>query len=110
MPESKQHTPKPILRQIVGWVLVLPLLLSFARLPYPLGQCLGMGVIAASAFGVRLARRQASRRVTALAFIGTLLNVIALVGMGTASFIKALYYISWFYWYPYYANWVYWNF
>ncbi|NVZ68595.1 hypothetical protein [Pseudomonas costantinii] len=110
MIESKQHTPKSILRQVVGWVLVLPLLVSFVRLPFPLGWLLGLGAIAASAYGVRLARRHASRRVTVFALIVTLLNVISLVVMGTASVLMALYYVTWIYGYPHYSSWVYWNF
>ncbi|NVZ19563.1 hypothetical protein [Pseudomonas costantinii] len=110
MLESKQHTPKAILRQVIGWVLVLPLLVSFVRLPFPLGLVLGLGAIAASAYGVRLARRHASRRVTVFALIVTLLNVISLVVMGTASVLMGLYYVAWIYGYPHYSSWVYWNF
>ena len=110
MHEPKQHTPKAIQHRVVGWVLVLPLLISFLRLPYPFGMLLGLGSIAASAYGIRLARQLANRRLTVFASIITALNVISLVLMGTASFLKALYYISWIYWYPHYTNWVYWNF
>lgn len=92
--EPKQHTPKAIQRQVVGWVLVLPLLVSFLGLPFPFGQMLGLGTIAASAYGIRLARQHANRRLTVFASIITALNVISLVLMGTASFLKALYYIS----------------
>lgn len=110
MQDPKQHTPKAVQRQVVGWVLVLPLLVSFLRLSYPFGMLLGLGSIAASAYGIRLAKQHASRRMTVFASIITALNVISLVLMGTASFLKALYYISWVYWYPHYTNWVYWNF
>lgn len=109
MLEPTQHTPKAIQRQVVGWVLVLPLLVSFLRLPFPFGLLLGLGSIAASAYGIRLARQHANRRLTVFASILTALNVISLVLMGTASFLKALYDISWIYWYPHYSNWVYWN-
>lgn len=107
MREYTQRTPKHILRQVIGWVLVLPLLVSFLSLPFPYGLLLVLGSIAASAYGVRFARRCASRRVALLALIITLLNVISLVGMGQASLLMGLYRISWLYWYPYYAEWVY---
>ena len=98
MPESVRHTPRSILRQVVGWVLVVPLLVSLVRLPFPLGLALALGAIVASAYGVRFARRHASRRVTVLALIGTLLNAISLVVLGTASWLMALYYLSRVYW------------
>ncbi|MBR7212745.1 hypothetical protein E1K68_08135 [Pseudomonas sp. B2021] len=110
MLDTQKNTPKIILRQVVGWVLVLPLLASFARLPFPLGLLLEIGVIAASAYGVSLAWRHASRRVAVLALIITLLNIISAFMLSTASALKALYIISWLYCYPYYADWVYWNF
>ncbi len=98
MPESVRHTPRPILRQVIGWVLVVPLLVSLVRLPFPLGLALALGTIVASTYGVRFARRHASRRVTVLALIGTLLNAISLVVLGTASWLTALYYLSRVYW------------
>ena len=98
MPESVRHTPRPILRQVIGWVLVVPLLVSLVRLPFPLGLALALGTIVASTYGVRFARRHASRRVTVLALIGTLLNAISLVVLGTASWLMALYYLSRVYW------------
>ncbi len=112
MSESNDSTPRAIRRQVVGWVLVLPLLVSFIKLPlpFPLVFLPGLATIAASVYGVRFAKRHASRRVTVMALIATLLNVISLIGMGTASFLKGLYYLSWVFWYPYYANWVYWTF
>ncbi|MBD9459170.1 hypothetical protein IB241_15920 [Pseudomonas sp. PDM05] len=110
MLEPQQHTPKAIRRQVVGWVLVLPLLLSFMRLPFFIGPVIAAGSIVASAYGIRLARQHANRRLTVFASIITAFNVISLLLTGTASFLKALYNISWIYWYPLYANWVYWNF
>ena len=98
MPDPIRHTLKPILRQVVGWVLVVPLLVSLVRLPFPLGLALALGAIVASAYGVRFARRHASRRVTVLALIGTLLNAISLVVLGTASWLMVLYYLSRVYW------------
>lgn len=109
MSEPEQHTQKPILRQVVGWVVVLPLMVSFVRLPFPLGLLLALGVIAASMYGVRFARRHASRRVTAFALVTTLLNVVSSIAMGETSILMGLYRISWLYGYPYYSNWVYWN-
>lgn len=100
---------KPILRQVVGWVVVVPLLVSFLRLPFPLGWFLILGSTAASIYGVRFASRHASRRVTFFALTMTVLNVISLA-IGHASVLVALYWISWLYWYPYYSSWVYWNF
>lgn len=110
MLEAKHPTPKPILRRVVGWVLVVPLLVSFLRLPFPLGWFLILGSIAASVYGVRFAWRNASRRVTVFALVVTLLNVLSLVMMGYASVVMALYRTFWLYWSPYYSNWVYWNF
>ena len=109
MHEAKGTTPKPILRQVVGWVVVLPLLVSFVRLPFPFGWLLALGSIAASAYGVWFALRYASRRVAVFALATTLLNVLSLV-IGHASALVALYWICWFYWYPYFSNWVYWHF
>ncbi|WP_330214282.1 hypothetical protein [Pseudomonas sp. AM8] len=109
MIEPKQPTSTPVLRQVLGWVLVLPLLVALVRLPYPLGLGLALGSIAASVYGVVFARRHASRGVTVFAAIVTLFNLISLVAIGEASVIMGLYRISWFYWYPYYSNWVYWN-
>ncbi|KRP46183.1 hypothetical protein SAMN04490190_2501 [Pseudomonas libanensis] len=101
---------KPILRQVVGWVVVVPLLVSFLRLPFPLGWFLIVGSIAASVYGVRFALRHASRRVTFFALVMTVLNVISSVMIGYASVPMALYRITWLYWYPYYSSWIYWNF
>lgn len=94
---------------MVGWVVVLPLLVSFVRLPFPLGPLLMLGAIAASAYGAGFAWRYASQRVTVFALIFTLLNVISLVAIGEVSLLKGLYRASWLYWYPYYTDWVYWN-
>lgn len=110
MREPAQRTPKHILRQVIGWVLVLPLLVSFLSLPFPLGLLLTLGSITASAYGATFASRCASRGVTVFAWIITLLNVISLFGVGEFSLLKGLYRISWFYWYPYYAEWFYWSF
>lgn len=110
MPASQQHTPKTIQCQVVGWVLVLPLLVSFVRLPFPFGLILVLGSIGASAYGIWVARQHANRRWTVFASIVTALNVMSLILMGTASVLKSLYYLSWHYWYPHYTNWVYWNF
>lgn len=110
MLESKQRTPNPILRQMLGWVLVVPLLMSFLMLPFPFGRLLPVGAIAASAYGVTFARRHAGRRVTVFALIVTLLNLVSLVAIGEASILKGLYRLSWLFWYPYYSDWVYWNF
>ena len=74
------------------------MLVSLVRLPFPLGLALALGAIVASAYGVRFARRHASRRVTVLALIGTLLNAISLVVLGTASWLMVLYYLSRVYW------------
>ena len=110
MLETRHPTPKPILRQVAGWVVVLPLLVSFLTLPFPLGWFLALGSIAASVYGVRFASRHASRSVTLFAWVISLLNVLSLVMIGHASVLMGLYRISWFYWYPYYSSWVYWNF
>ena len=109
MLDTKKATPKIILCQVAGWVLVLPLLVSFVRLPFPLGLLLESGMIAASAYGVRFAWRHATPGVAVFALFVTLLNVISMVMLSTASVLKALYIIAWLYWYPYYSNWVYWN-
>ncbi|WP_448652512.1 hypothetical protein ACSHWC_03240 [Pseudomonas fluorescens] len=109
MSEAQQHRPKNVLRQVVGWVLVLPLLLAFIRLPFPFGLLLALAAIAASAYGVMFARRHASRGVTVFALIVMLLNVVSLIGIGEASVLRGLYRVFWVYWYPYYAEWVYWN-
>ena len=109
MLEAEQHTQKNTLRQVVGWVVVLPLLVSFVRLPFPFGLLLMLGASAASAYGAGFAWRHASRRVMVFALIVTLLNVISLVAIGEVSLLKGLYRVSWLYGYPYYADWVYWN-
>lgn len=109
MLEPEHRTPKPVLRQVLGWVLVLPLLVALVRLPFPLGLVLALGSIVASAYGVRFARRHASRRVMVLALIGTLLNIVSMVALGTASPVMALHDLSWPYWYHYLADWIYWN-
>lgn len=104
MLEPGHPTPKPLLRQILGWVLVLPLLASFVRLPFPLGLALALGVMAASVYGVLLAKRHASRGVALFALIVTVLNGVAWVVMATPSALKALYYGVWFYLYPYFVS------
>lgn len=104
-----QRTPRPILRKVLGWVLVTPLLLSFLTLPFPFGFVLVLASIAASVYGARFAQLYASRRVTVFAVIITVLNIASFFLISTASVLKALYWLSWLYWYPYYANWVYWN-
>ncbi|WLI08181.1 hypothetical protein PSH66_07565 [Pseudomonas sp. FP597] len=110
MLEPGQHTPKPILRQVVGWVLVLPFLVALVRLPYPLGLLLAPGSIAASAYGAWFAWHHASRRVCWLASLTTALNMVSFGMIGTASLPMGLYYISWLYWYPPLASWIHWNF
>jgi hypothetical protein len=109
MLEAEQHTQKNTLRQVLGWVVVLPLLISFVRLPFPLGLLLALGAIAASAYGVTFAWRHTSRRVTVFALVVTLLNIISLMAIGEVSLLMGLYRVVWFYGYPYYADWVYWN-
>lgn len=106
-----EPSPKSILLQVIGWVLVLPLLVSFVKLPFPfpLGMLPSLGAIVASVYGVRFARRRASHRVTMMALIVTVLNILSFFGLSTASFLKALYYLSRFYWYAPLSNWVYWN-
>ncbi|AZF09724.1 hypothetical protein C4J93_1510 [Pseudomonas sp. R2-37-08W] len=110
MLEPDQCTPPPILRQVIGWVVVLPLLVSLARPPFPLGLGLALGAIAASVYGVVFARRHASRRVTVFALVATLLNAVSLVMLSTASVLMALYFIVRLYVYSYVSHWVYWNF
>jgi hypothetical protein len=110
MLEPGQPTPKFIVRQVFGWVLVLPLLVSFIKLPFPLALVLSLGVLAASLYGVQLARRHASRRVALFAAIVTALNGASFLAMSTPSVLKALYYIVWLYAYPHYSNWAYWSF
>lgn len=110
MLEPEQRTPKPILRQVMGWVVVLPLMASFVRLPFPLSLPLVVGVIAAAVYGVRFAWRHASRRVTVFALIVTLLNLVSLVAIGYFSILTGLYQLSRVYGYPYYSEWLYWNF
>ena len=112
MLRTKQPTPKIILCQVAGWVLVLPLLISFVRLPFPFPfrLLLELGVIVASGYGVRFAWRHATPRVAMFALILTLLNVISMVMLSTASVLKALCIIAWLYVSPYYSSWVYWNF
>jgi hypothetical protein len=48
MIEPKEHASTPVLRQVLGWVLVLPLLVALVRLPYPWGLGLALGSIVAS--------------------------------------------------------------
>lgn len=99
-----------IVRQVVGWVVVLPLLVSFLRLPFPLGMMLGLFPISASVYGVMFAKRHASLGVTLFALFVTLLNIVSLMALSTPSVLRGLYTLAWPYWYPHYANWVYWNF
>lgn len=99
-----------MLRQVVGWVLVLPLLLSFVKLPFLLGSVIAAGSIVGSVYGVLLARRQASRRVMVLSSIVTLLNIISFVMFSTGSLLMALYFTFRLFGYPYLYEWVYWNF
>lgn len=110
MPKSKQHTSKPMLHQVVGWVLVLPLLLSFVKLPFLLGSVIAAGSIVGSVYGVLLARRHASRRVVVFAAIVTLLNIISFLLFSTGSLLKALYFTFRLFGYPYLYEWAYWNF
>ncbi|WPN99673.1 hypothetical protein [Pseudomonas sp. MUP55] len=109
MSEPYPHTPKPILLQVIGWVVILPLLVSWVRLPLGVGQGLALGAIAASAYGVVFARRHASRHVTLFALVVTLLNVVSLVMLSTASVLMALYYCVRFFGYPYLSHWLYGN-
>ena len=98
MIEPKRHTSKPVLRQVLGWVLVLPLLAALLRLTYPFWLIVP---IAASVYGVWFARCHASRRVTVLALVVAVLNIVSVFLMGTASLLQALYYIGWYYWRPF---------
>ncbi|MBO0495364.1 hypothetical protein J1G37_19870 [Pseudomonas sp. Marseille-Q1929] len=110
MPESKPRMPKPILREVVGWVLVLPLLLSFVKLPFLLGSVIAAGSIVGSVYGVLLARRHANRRVVVFAAIVTLFNIMSFVVFSTGSLLMALYFTFRLFGYPYLYEWVYWNF
>jgi len=110
MPEYPQTTPRPILHQVVGWVVVLPLLVSFLRLPVPLGLLLVLASLAGSMYGVRFARRHASRRVSLFALVVTVLNTLSLFAVGQPTIVKVPFLIAWWYVAPYYSNWVYWNF
>ncbi|KTB67568.1 MULTISPECIES: hypothetical protein [Pseudomonas] len=110
MLEPGQRTPKPILRQVVGWVVVLPLMVSFVRLPFPLGLLLALGALAASAYGAKLAWQSASRPVAAFTLIGTLLNAVSLFLLSTPSVLMALYTVFRYVLYPLFSNWLYGNF
>lgn len=110
MPESKIRTPKPILREVVGWVLVVPLLLSFVKPPFLLGSVIAAGSIVGSVYGVLLARRHASRRVVVFTAIITLLNIISFVLLGTGSLLKALYVVIRLFTSAHIYDWIYWNF
>lgn len=107
MSEPHPRTPKPILRQVIGWVVVLPLLVSLVRLSFGVSLALALGAIAASVYGVVFASRHASRRVTLFALITTLLNVVSWVMLSTASVVMALYFILRVYGYSYLSHWVY---
>lgn len=76
-----QRTPKPVLRKVLGWVLIAPLLLSFLRLPFPLGLVLVLASITASVYGARFAQLHASRRVTVFAVIITLFNIASFLSL-----------------------------
>ncbi|KMT57284.1 hypothetical protein [Pseudomonas fildesensis] len=110
MLEPNQPTPKPVLRQVVGWVVVLPLLMSLLWLKPPLGLLLTLASVITSVYGMRFTWRHASRQVAVFALIVTSLNVVSALLMGTGSVLKAVYNIGWVYAYAYYSHWVYWNF
>ncbi|TSD78439.1 hypothetical protein FFI16_019155 [Pseudomonas sp. KBS0710] len=106
MPEPEQHTQNSVLRQVVGWVVVLPLMVAFVRLPFPFGLLLSLGALAASAYGAKLAWQYASRPMAVLTLIATLLNAISLFLLSTPSVLMALYTVFRYFLYPLFSNWL----
>ncbi|WP_219266220.1 hypothetical protein [Pseudomonas sp. Xaverov 259] len=106
MPEPEQHTHNSALRQVVGWVVVLPLMVTFVRLPFPFGLLLSLGALAASAYGTKLAWQYASRPMAVLTSIATLLNTISLFLLSTPSVLMALYTVFRYFLYPLFSNWL----
>ena len=89
----------------MGFVLILPLMISLMRLGNP-GAALA---IAASAYGIWFAAKNASRGVMATAVMITLLNVVSLLLLSTPSALMAVGYIVWLYAYPPLSEWLYWR-
>lgn len=109
MPARLSGNTRTTRRAVIGWMLWLPLLFSLVKLPPMLAITASVMIIAASAYGVWLAARSASKGLVAFAGLMTLLNLTSLFALSTPSALKGLYVIAWLYVYPYYANWVYWN-
>ncbi|KAA0943431.1 MULTISPECIES: hypothetical protein [unclassified Pseudomonas] len=104
-----QRSSGPVIRKVVGLVVLLPLLLTLVKLPFFLAITMSLTAIASSFYGFWFAVRNAGRWLAAFAGAMALLNLISLIAMGTPSVLKGLYYIAWLYGYPIYSNWAYWN-
>ncbi|MGY2291774.1 hypothetical protein ACW9H6_18545 [Pseudomonas sp. SDO528_S397] len=107
------HTASPrpgsIARKVIGLVVVLPLLLALARLPFGLALAVSLVAVASSAYGAWLASRQGGRVLVAFATAMALLNLTSLVMLSTPSVLMGLYYLGWSYGYPMFSHWYDWH-
>jgi len=81
-------------RKVLGWVLLLPLLVSLVKLPFWLAITLNLMAIAASVYGFWFALRHAGKGLAVFAGTITLLNIAALIALSTPSALKGLYYLA----------------
>ena len=101
---NRSRTRQPAYN-VSGLVLIVPLMISLTNLG-------GTGVvlaIASSAWGVWVAARHGNRRLTVMAVVATLLNLVSTVMLSTPSILMALGYIAWIYAYPALSEWLYWR-
>ena len=102
-----QKNSKLIVRKVVGLVVIIPLLLPLAPIPFGLGRMASLAAVACSLYGAWYAKQHASRRVTIGACVMALLNACSLAAMGTPSIFWLIIFVSWAYGS---GSWIHWGF
>ncbi len=97
MRTSVQKNSKHIVKKVVGLVLIIPLLLPLAPIPFGLGRLASLAAVGGSIYGAWYAKQNASRGVAVGACVMALLNACSLAALGTPSIIWLIYFVSWAY-------------
>lgn len=91
--------------KIIGFVLILPLMISLMGL----GGVGALLALATSGYGIWFAAKHASKGFTATAVIITLLNLVSTVMLSTPSVLLAMGYLAWVYGQAPIYEWLYWR-
>ncbi|MGH8383283.1 hypothetical protein [Pseudomonas sp.] len=92
---NNTHDPqKRPMHQVVGLVLVIPLLISFVKLPLLMSPIAAIAAVLGSAYGAHLARQQNSHKLVVFAWTMAILNALSVIAMSTPSAAMGLYFLA----------------